>query len=509
MVSTDFPWYKLTKKERKIEIINRRINGDSFAKIAKELLGSEKKKSTIWSWAKRNLEEREMYPAMRELPQEPYKKFSEVEQWIIFDYISSLYPRLDAMSAHLVEEIRNILVEQQKGFHLTAGFLDELEQRVIEAIRRNTATLTTRVAMATSSTPPPPPRAVSRGVTGAPPPPPPPSTAVLPSQTVVAPGTISELRTDFEEMSMEEISLLPPDFLEALSPTDRGRLQARVKELRMIEKMSPEEREEYLAKKKQEKEREEAAEGLGASLSSMLEDNDSLFARMRRAADDSQVSGTGTFGKFTIEYTYFYCFSCGKMNRSEDGSISGCEYCGASPEFLVLDDEKSNYTYWECLSEKAKEPVDLDYTRGKQIAIRSRWKTPVNEVNDLHGCDKDSIREITSSVEIKADPDKQFSHYLTLFRLYTQLPMQGDLKTYFDDLRIEIQKVPDILSKEDGIIQAGVIMEKIQFLIDWISSQDFMEENSLKGEVEKHFENLKKDIGLLFDSDSPQELKKA
>ena len=150
-------WYNLTKKERRVEIINRRLKGESFAQIAKDLLGNEKKKSTIWSWAKRNLEEREMYPGMRDLPQEPYKKFSEAEQWIIFDYISSLYPRLDAMSAHLVEEIRNILVEQQKGFHLTAGFLDELEQRVIEAIRRNTATLTTRVTMATSTAPPPPP----------------------------------------------------------------------------------------------------------------------------------------------------------------------------------------------------------------------------------------------------------------------------------------------------------------------------------------------------------------
>ena len=47
---------------------------------------------------------------------------------------------------------------------------------------------------------------------------------------------------------MKEITSLPPDFLESLSTTDRGRIQARVKELKMIEKMSPEEREEYLQK---------------------------------------------------------------------------------------------------------------------------------------------------------------------------------------------------------------------------------------------------------------------
>ena len=65
---------------------------------------------------------------------------------------------------------------------------------------------------------------------------------------------------------------------------------------------------------------------------------------MRRAADDSEVAGTGTFGKFLTEYIYHYCFSCGKMNRNEEEDIQECEYCGASSDLLVLDDEKSNYS---------------------------------------------------------------------------------------------------------------------------------------------------------------------
>jgi len=509
MSNSGHEWYSWKSDRRKAEIVKRRLSKHSFAQIAQDLLGDEKKKPTIWSWAKRNLTESEMYPTMRSLPQDPYKNFSEVEQWVMYDILSSMFPRLDAISQHIIFEVQRILAEQQKSFSLTAGFLDELEQRVIEAIRRNTAVLTSRVSTPMSSVPPAPPSAIPRVPSAGAVPPPPPPPGSLPSQTVVSPGTMSELRTDFEEMSLEEINALPPDFLEALSPPDRNRLQNRVKEIRMIEKMSPEEREAFLLKKREEKERTEAQEGLGSSLSAMLDDSDSLFARMRRAADDSQVAGTGTFGKFTTEYIYFYCFSCGKMNRSEEKFIDGCEYCGADAELLVLDDEKSNYTYWECLSAKVNEPVDHAYTRGKQIAIRSRWKTPIGKANDLHGCDKIHIRDITSSVEIKADPDKQFSHYLTLLRLYTQLPLQGDLKTYLYDLNNDIQKMADINSKEMGIIQTLAILEHLRFLIDWIKSRDFLDNHPARDDIIKQFENLLKDVDQMVNPESPQDLHKS
>jgi len=308
---------------------------------------------------------------------------------------------------------------------------------------------------------------------------------------------------------MDEIATLPQDFLETLSPVDRGRLQARVKELRMTEKMSPEEREEYLRKKLEEKERSDAQEGLGTSLTSMLDDSDSLFARMRRAADDSEVSGTGTFGKFMTEYIYFYCFSCGKMNRSEDENIAECEYCGASPDLLVQDDIKSEYTYWECLSRKRMEIIDLDYSRGKQIAIRSRWKSPKGENTNPLNCNPNDFREITTTVEIKADPDKQFSHYLTLFRLYAQLPLRGDLKTYIVDLNDKIQEFPDVANIEIGVLLAESIIDKIQFLLNWINSKEVIKGHPQAIDFAKQIENLHKDLQLLQDSESPQELSKS
>ncbi len=497
--------------DQRIEAIRLgRLNQQSFAEIAEDLLGSDKNKSTIWSWAQRNMESSDIYPRMRKLPKAPYS-ITDVEQWVMYDTISSLFPRLDALSQHIIEEMKNILTDQHRNFTITAGFLDDLEKRVIEAISRNTALFSSRVSRVIPSTAPSPisPTSIGRGITVSPPPPPPTSGSNLPVQDRVPAGPMTELRTDFEEMSMEEITALPQDFLEVLTPVDRNRLQSRVKELKMIEKMNPKERETYLQKKREEKERADATEGLGGSLTAMLDDSDSLFARMRHAADDSQVLGTGTFGKFTTEYFFFYCLACGKTNRSEEENISSCGYCNAEPYQLVSDEEKSNYTYWECLSAKKREPVDLNYFRGKQIVVRSRWKTPIGETLDQKNCEPENLREITSAVLVKTDPDKQFSHYLASFRMYSQLKLQGDLKSYLEELSDEIQKFPDTSTKANANSQAIIILDKISFLLEWLESREVTKSVSDSEGIQIQVENLKEDLKLLQDPDSPQELRKA
>jgi rubrerythrin len=259
----------------------------------------------------------------------------------------------------------------------------------------------------------------------------------------------------------------------------------------------------------EEKERNKAAEGLGSSLSSMLDDSDSLFARMRHAADDSHVSGSGTFGKFTVEYTYFYFFACGKMNRSEDDTLVQCEFCGAGEEQMILDEEKLNFKFWECLSAKNRELVDISYSRGKQIIVRSRWKSPVDNPVDSKDCEPGDIREITSAVHVKIDPDKQFSHYLTLFRMYTHLNLQGDLKTYLAELSNEIQKLPDMTSKDQANSQVLLILDKITFLLKWIESREIINLFPSSKELQIQIKNLHQDIKLLKDPESPQELRKA
>ncbi|MHA1944971.1 MAG: hypothetical protein ACW97W_02615 [Candidatus Hodarchaeales archaeon] len=507
MASERALWFELTKEERIQEIARRRADNETFEMIAKDLLGNKGKKSTIWSWAKRNMERRDLYPSIKQLPVDPYRKFSEVEQWIMYDRIDSLFPQLNAITTHILAEITRLITQQEKTrlintekFSQTAGFLDELEKRMVASIQRNLSAFRIQ-----SSVAPSPPR-ISVG--SAPPPPPPSSTAFAPPVPGPA-GTMADLRTDFEEMSMEEISALPPDFLEALTPTDRGRIQSRVKELKMIAKMDPDEREAYLTKKQEAKERAEASEGLGSSLTSMLDDDNSLFARMRRSADESGVSGTGTFGKFTTEYYYIYCIACGKTNRSEDESLDHCEYCQADIEHLVADEEKSDYSFFECLSHKKSESVDLNYTRGTPIVILSRWKTPIGEDSDAHGCPPDQIRDISSSVQSKADPDKQFSHYLAQIRLYTQLKLLPDLLPHFQVLLDTIQDIPDSSSKENAISNVHTLLASITGILSWITDRTVAEGVQGYGEIQDRIDNLQKDIVPLTDSESPQELRKA
>jgi len=501
-------WFTLSKEQRIEEISLRRNDNQTFEQIANDLLGNPRKKSTIWSWAKRNMERRDLYPSIKQLPVDPYRKFSEVEQWIMYDRIDSLFPQLNAITTHILAEISRMVDQQERSrqintenFMQTAGFLDELEKRMVASIQRNLASFRVQ-----SSVAPTPPR-ISVG--GAPPPPPIPGSAIAPPVPGPA-GTMSDLRTDFEEMNMDEISALPPDFLEALTPTDRGRIQSRVKELKMISKMDPDEREAYLKTKQEEKERADASEGLGSSLTSMLDDDNSLFARMRRSADESGVSGTGTFGKFTTDYQFIYCIACGKTNRSEDDqTLEQCEYCHADVGHLVADEEKSDYSYYECLFHKKSEYVDLNYSRGTPIVILSRWKTPIGENNDSHDCPPDQIRDITSSVQSKADPDKQFSHYLAQIRLYTQLKLLPDLLPHFHVLLDTIQDIPDSSSKEVAITNVHTLLASITGILAWITDRTIAEGVKDYGEIQDRIDNLLKDIEPLTDSESPQELRKA
>ena len=118
----------------------------------------------------------------------------------------------------------------------------------------------------------------------------------------------------------------------------------------------------------------------------------------------------------STEYFYIYCISCGKTNRSEDPDLSECQYCQSDSDHLVSDEEKSSYSFYECLDHKEDEYVDLNYSRGKQITVLSRWKIRAGEKVDTHGCPPDAIRNISSAVHSKADPDKEFSYYITLSR---------------------------------------------------------------------------------------------
>jgi len=156
-----------------------------------------------------------------------------------------------------------------------------------------------------------------------------------------------------------------------------------------------------------------------------------------------------------------------------------------------------------------QESVDLDYTRGKQVAIISRWKTPIGEENDPHNCPADQMRDITTAVMSKADPDKQFSHYLTYLRLYSQLKLLPNLKPQIIHFLNVVQKLPDITSKEEAITTVSELLSHIRTFISWISELNIAERFSNYAEIQAAMDNIILDIDPLEDAESPQELRKA
>ncbi|MFW9995251.1 MAG: hypothetical protein ACFFD4_24660 [Candidatus Odinarchaeota archaeon] len=501
-------WEKLDKEQRQQEILKRRKNKESWADIADALTGSRIKKGSIWSWANRNIPLDELRKAENGLKLTP--TLTEEDQWLMFDQIMhNLFPRLDAVVVHLLtefkklqEEQRKIQEEQQKKFILTASFLDSIEERLSRSIKANMTGMVVPASYQASSSstgmtagsPPPPPKNV---------PPPAGSTAPPPpsgSGSVPAPTTI---RTDFENMSLEEINTLPPDFLVSLSTIDRGRIQERVKELKYIARLSPEEREDYLEKKRKEKELEEASTGLGDSLKAMLDDSDSLFAKMKRAAEDSEIKGKGTFGQFTTDFIYSYCFSCGKTIRNEDVVATACPFCGGQEELVVAEEEKTGYRYFECLDCKFKEAVNPSFTRGSPVIITSRWKVVgTGKAPSSHDCGSANIRDITASVLTKEDPDKQFAYNLTFLRSYLQSDIAKNLLHLLKPVNDTLQRVPDITTRNEGIVSLEKMMEQLRACFAWLKKSGSFDR--LEKSVRTDIEHLLEDLAELNNKDSPQ-----
>ncbi|MHA2294649.1 MAG: hypothetical protein ACXAEU_19730 [Candidatus Hodarchaeales archaeon] len=505
-------WSDLDYEQRRIEVLNRRKNKESWADIAEALTGSRAKKSIIFQWAKRNISTFDLKKAEGEIVLHP--DFSDGDRWEMYDLINKLFPQLNAVVEHLLHEIKNLQEEQQKKFYLTAGFLDTIEERLTKSIK---ASMPKVIVQQSSSYPargatgtggPPPPPGATRG-TGPPPPPsgtgslgpPPPGTT--PQSSVAQSGT---LKTDFEEMTMDEIKALPPDFLEVLTPTDKGRIQARVKELKTLAKMTPEQLEEYLEKKRKEKELEEASTGLGDSLKSMLGDQDSLFAKMKRAAEGSAISGSGTFGQFATDFIYSYCYSCCKSIRNEDEAAVECSYCGAGKELVVEEEERMNYSFYECLDCKLKEKVDPTFSRGSPIIITSRWKITGNKKPKSHSCGSSNIRDITAAVRTMEDPDKQFAYYLAILRKNLQLKMSGKLQEFIEPIQVILQSAPDLLKYKEALTTLEETMKMLMFFCQWLKSCDDC--GNIDTNVLSDAEHLLVNLNELQEEESPQHYKK-
>ncbi|MFW9997263.1 MAG: hypothetical protein ACFFD4_34790 [Candidatus Odinarchaeota archaeon] len=513
-------WLDLTNEQRRKEIVARRARKETWKDIALALRGSEKRYQAIWSWSRNNLEPEQIGKG----------KKNELQNNIV----------------KILHEIGKLQDNQEKKFTLTASFLDAIEERLSQVSKRTTSldTIEKRITKALNktaksravtqpstlqtsredSTPPrpsrdfsqyspsrpriqpppppinhaPPPLSQSRVQ---PPPPPPPSresTQPLPSganneppSSSTATSTGSVLRTDFENMNLEDFRLLPTDFLVSLSTADRTRVQERVKELKMLEKMTELERDDYLAEKEKEKEKKEASKDLGGSLKAMLSDNNSLFAKMRKAADQSGIAGKGTFGDFFTDYVYSYCFSCGKTLRSENTTTQECQYCGANSDLVIHDEEKTSHKYYECLDCKAREWVDPSFSRGTPIIIRSRWKRVEQEDSEqCPYCTGTNIHEITSSVLVSEDPDKQFSYYMTLFRLYQQLQLPEEFKDHVWWLSEQLQALVDVGTREQALSVAKKLLERLSSAVKWVSGAVVVRDHQFVADLDNMYSQL-------------------
>jgi hypothetical protein len=91
--------------------------------------------------------------------------------------------------------------------------------------------------------------------------------------------------------------------------------------------MTLKQREEFLAKKKREKEHTTKLEDLKNTLMNLDESENSLFLRMKKKADKATLSGKGTLGVIDLKTVYLHCHNCNKTNEVTEGEDIKCKYC--------------------------------------------------------------------------------------------------------------------------------------------------------------------------------------
>ncbi|MHA2298568.1 MAG: hypothetical protein ACXAEU_11575 [Candidatus Hodarchaeales archaeon] len=530
-------WRDLTNEQRKKEIVVRRARNETWKEISLALRGSKKRYQAIWSWARNNLEpeyigkgkknelQTNIIKLLREIKEEQEKKFTLTASFLdtIEDRLSQVSKKassLDSIEKRIKRALApsaankksksrdTILPTISRPLHdeRTAQLAQpDHVQSTPRPLSRPPSLDHTRPPPASQVTPPPPPPPRDHAWSTSPRKP---AQSPTPRQfsqlssnqqqartslsreenTTFSPPPVSRtssIRTDFEKMTMEDFRALPTDFLVSLSTTDRTRVQERVRELKMLEKMTVEERNEYLEDKQKEKRKMEASKELGGSLKAMLGDNDSLFSKMRRAADQSGIAGKGTFGNFFTDYIYSYCFSCGKTSRDENEAAQECQYCQANSNLMVLDEEKTNHYYYECLDCKSREWVNPSLSRGNQIIIRSRWKIGRDEEKKhCPFCMTRNIRDITSSVLVAEDPDTQFSYYITLFRLYQQVELPVELQNLVWDLYEQLQELVDVGTRKMALFVAERLLEHLVRAIKWIGTSVVVRDQEFVNDLE-------------------------
>ena len=158
----------------------------------------------------------------------------------------------------------------------------------------------------------------------APPPPPPP---IHPSSSAQHPKDQNSI--DFSQMTLEELKQFSPEFLSELPLSLRNQYNSRLKELKLINKMTPKQRKDYFKKKKKEQEQATILDDFKNSLKMLGESDNPLFLKMKKQAEKSVLAGQGTLGNFGEKTIYINCQKCNTTNQIVEGKKARCKRCRA------------------------------------------------------------------------------------------------------------------------------------------------------------------------------------
>ncbi|MHA2202934.1 MAG: hypothetical protein ACW991_04540 [Candidatus Hodarchaeales archaeon] len=132
---------------------------------------------------------------------------------------------------------------------------------------------------------------------------------------------------DFSQMTLEELKQYTPSFLSELPISLRNQYNTRLKELKLIKKMTPKQRKDYFKKKKKEQEQATKLDDLKDSLKNLSGSDNPLFLKMKKQAEKSVLAGQGTLGNFGQKRIFMNCYKCNTTNKIIEGKKTLCKKC--------------------------------------------------------------------------------------------------------------------------------------------------------------------------------------
>ncbi|MFW9904196.1 MAG: hypothetical protein ACFFFH_07690 [Candidatus Thorarchaeota archaeon] len=137
----------------------------------------------------------------------------------------------------------------------------------------------------------------------------------------------NNVEINFSRMSIEELKQFTPEFLSELPLSFRNQYNTRLKELKLISKMTPKQKKEYFKKKKKEQEQATKLDDFKNSLKNLSGADSPLFLKMKKQAEKSVLAGQGTLGSFGEKEIFVNCQNCNTTNKIIEGKNALCKTC--------------------------------------------------------------------------------------------------------------------------------------------------------------------------------------